>query len=65
MASKNVLPVRQSSVGKCAICGEPITDVHPDEVRMIPKGPVHDDCYFGALGDEIEKNPIVNPARTS
>jgi len=54
-----------SSIGKCGICKKPITDVHPDEVRMIKIGgkskPVHDDCYFEKLGDEVEKHPICSP----
>ncbi|MBU4274405.1 hypothetical protein KKE19_01180 [Patescibacteria group bacterium] len=35
-----------SSIGNCGICQKPITNEHPDEVRMVDGKPVHEDCYF-------------------
>jgi len=49
----------------CAICLEPIDEESfrvDEEVKNIvverKKVPVHADCYFTKLGDEIEKHPI-------
>ncbi|MEK6892942.1 MAG: hypothetical protein AABX07_01955 [Nanoarchaeota archaeon] len=46
---------------KCG-CGEVIEE-HPDEQYAISKKPVCSDCYFSALGEELEKHSIHNPAR--
>lgn len=45
----------------CAICTKPIGGVHSDDLRMIPAGPVHDDCYFHELGNLVETHPPHGP----
>lgn len=51
------------SIGDCSLCENPITDVHPDEVKLYDNKPVHDDCYFDKLSELIEAHPIVSPSR--
>lgn len=46
------------SIGDCCVCHEPITDEHPDEVRRIARGMVHESCCYDALGEIIEEHPI-------
>lgn len=53
--------LRTTGIGRCVICQQPITGIHPDEVRMVRDGPVHDDCYFEEMGNEVEKHPIRSP----
>ncbi len=43
------------SIGDCRVCGNPITGVRPDEVRLVARKPVHDDCYFDEVDDLAEK----------
>lgn len=45
----------------CSICKKPISGVHSDDLRMIPAGPVHDDCYFHELGNLVEAHPPHGP----
>lgn len=58
---KKRLDEESLSIGTCVLCGKPIIDVHPDEVRMIKNGPVHDDCYFDDFSKELDKHPIGIP----
>ena len=53
---------RLQSIGNCGVCHKPVTDVHPDEVKMVNKKPAHDECYFEKLGEEIEKHPLILPS---
>lgn len=46
---------------KCGICGKEIRDVHTDLIIRLEGTAVHDDCYYNALGDEIERHPIYCP----
>ncbi|MBI5803638.1 hypothetical protein HY450_00170 [Candidatus Pacearchaeota archaeon] len=46
---------------KCE-CGA-VMEEHPDEQYAISGKPVCSDCYFSALGKEIERHPIYNPTR--
>lgn len=54
---------------KCAICDEEIDvrkelDGHPMYIREnFNDKPVHADCYYGAIGDEIEKHPVGRSPR--
>ena len=50
-----------SPAQKCG-CGAVIEE-HPDEQYAISKKTVCSDCYFSALGEEIERHPIYNPTR--
>ncbi len=45
---------------KCAICGKEIDERQELDQRATntPQGPVHEDCYYDKLGEEIEKYPI-------
>ena len=45
----------------CAICKKPISGGHSDEIRMIPAGLVHDDCYWSELGNVVEAYPPHGP----
>lgn len=45
------------SIGDCGKCNKPITDVHPDDVRMIGGKVVHDACYDADLSDLLEQHP--------
>ncbi len=58
-----VLDIRSLKLPKpdCVICKKPIRGVHSDDLRMIPAGPVHDDCYFHELGNLVEAHPPRGP----
>ena len=48
---------------ECGLCNFPIQDLEPgaDPIFTVVDGkqvPVHTDCYYAYLGDEIEKHPI-------
>lgn len=45
--------------GICVLCGESI--LHGEAVEGMRDGVAHDDCYYDALGEEIEKYPITSP----
>ena len=52
----------EDSIGDCAICNKPITDIHHDEEPRTFQGkPVHEDCYFAKLGEAIEQQPYSTP----
>lgn len=34
------------TIGNCPVCGKPVTDEHPDEVKMVDCQPAHEDCYY-------------------
>ncbi len=56
-----ILQEQVSSIGDCGICHRPITDIHPDEVKLIGGKPVHEDCYYEEFGKGIEEYPIAVP----
>lgn len=49
---------------ECSKCGNALPHESPDEEPKIIDGkPVCDKCWYQALGNEIEKYPILNPKR--
>ncbi len=49
-------------ISKCAICGKKFTFWNPSsEYNRYMNKPVHDDCYYEEMGEEMEKHPICNP----
>ena len=49
----------------CAVCDKPIDDRHPDELEefQINGKPVHEECWYEALGKIVEEHPVVSPIR--
>ena len=47
---------------RCNLCSGFI-EGHQDEGYAISGRPVCSGCYFTAIGEEIERNPIYNPLR--
>jgi uncharacterized protein YlaI len=47
---------------KCSKCGKTIFVESPDTgPKTIDNKPVCDECYYGVLGNEVEKNPFKRP----
>ena len=55
----------QSYRGDCPMCGHPIVDQHQESDQFIVvEGKhllVHEECYFGAPGNEIDQCAIFMP----
>jgi len=51
--------------GDCPMCGHPIVDqLREDDQFIVVEGKhllVHEDCYFDALGNEIDQHALFMP----
>ena len=45
--------------GKCCICGVVLQETITGK-RKTPDGPACSACYYGAVGEEIERHPIAS-----
>lgn len=64
MSRQDLIKMFDKPIGACAYdkCGKEVTTL--DSHTMMSDGRVyHSDCYWEALGEEIEKHPICSPGR--
>lgn len=60
--TQDVLKKIRNNGTKCIKCKKPISSTVTG-IQKVRDGYMCDDCYFDALGEEIEKHPIVSPRR--
>lgn len=60
----------RTKYGDCAQCQKPVTretEGPGEEIRFVTvdgvRRPLHGDCYYDALGAEIERHPVAKPRR--
>lgn len=58
MSDEEIRRLFDKPIGTCIYekCGKPV--MSSEAYRVVPAGVYHDDCYFEAWGDEVEKHHI-------